>query len=797
MRYLYAFCFVFSFLSVESQVVTVLDLKTAMPLEGVIISSARAAVMTDSRGMASLERFSDRDMLHFRHPSYENLRLSKLTISSYGYIVRLSEQPLDIGEVVISVSRRPENKSEVPNKIIQSGAESITLTQPQNTAHQLAATGEVFIQESQQGGGSPMIRGFSANRLLLVVDGVRMNNAIFRSGNLHNVVSVDPNMVENAEILLGPGSVIYGSDAMGGVLHFSTFRPRLSTATSGFTDHFFRTSYASGNNSGILHGRLGYGRPRWGAILAGTYAGYGDLVMGTEGPVEYLRPHYIVPERFDGRDSVAKNRNPRKQVYTAYHQYTLMGRLRILPAQGVGINLGIHYSGTGDVPRYDRLIVYRGNALRYADWYYGPQKWLLASAQADWLSHNQLFDRASLIAGYQYFRESRHDRNLNSPDLFHRSESLDVYSLSLDFTRDLDADLLIMYGYEMTVNKVHSGGISENLLSGEISGAGSRYPDGSLYHSNALYLSGKYIAGDGVILNGGVRWSVTRMEGEFDRRYYQFPFLQFSSVNQAVNGNLGIVWEPSSDWQFNLMASSAFRSPNIDDVAKIFDSEPGNLIVPNPDLKPEYAYNLEGRMIRRFSGKHQVEVTAFRTWLKDAMVRRPAQFNGRDSLMYNGVMSRIESLVNADHAEILGISSQLEWHLFSGIRAKGSLSYLKGRDSDGNPLRHIPPVFGSIRVGHTRENLTAEINVQANGEISHSRLAPEEREKPYLYIPDRNGNPYSPSWWTLNLASAYSVTKQFTVSAGLNNILNKRYRTYSSGIAAPGRSISLSLSFKP
>lgn len=402
MRYLYAFCFVFSFLSVESQVVTVLDLKTAMPLEGVIISSARAAVMTDSRGMASLERFSDRDMLHFRHPSYENLRLSKLTISSYGYIVRLSEQPLDIGEVVISVSRRPENKSEVPNKIIQSGVESITLTQPQNTAHQLAATGEVFIQESQQGGGSPMIRGFSANRLLLVVDGVRMNNAIFRSGNLHNVVSVDPNMVENAEILLGPGSVIYGSDAMGGVLHFSTFRPRLSTATSGFTDHFFRTSYASGNNSGILHGRLGYGRPRWGAILAGTYAGYGDLVMGTEGPVEYLRPHYVVPERFDGRDSVAKNRNPRKQVYTAYHQYTLMGRLRILPAQGVGINLGIHYSGTGDVPRYDRLIVYRGNALRYADWYYGPQKWLLASAQADWLSHNQLFDRASMIAGYQY-----------------------------------------------------------------------------------------------------------------------------------------------------------------------------------------------------------------------------------------------------------------------------------------------------------------------------------------------------------------------------------------------------------
>jgi hemoglobin/transferrin/lactoferrin receptor protein len=797
MRYLNAFFFIFCFYFVNSQEVRVLDLRTALPLEGVIISSARAAVMTDSQGIASLERFSDRDMLHFRHPSYENRKLSKQTISSKGFMVHLAEQPLDIGEVVISVSRRLENKSEVPNKIIQTGAEDITLTQPQNTAHHLAVTGEVYIQESQQGGGSPMVRGFSANRLLLVVDGVRMNNAIFRSGNLHNVVSIDPNMVQSTEILLGPGSVIYGSDAMGGVLHFNTFRPRLSTSDTGFSDHFFRSSYASGNNSRSFHGRLGYGKQRWGAVLAGTYADFGNLVMGTNGPAEYLRLQYVLPDRFDGRDSVAVNRNQRKQMFTAYHQYNLMGRMRILPFQGMDINLGIHYSGTGDVPRYDRLIVYRGNSLRYGDWFYGPQKWLLASAQADWLSRNLLFDRISLIAGYQYFRESRHDRNLNSPVLFHRSESLDVYSLSLDFTREYTSDLMIMYGYEMTANRIDSEGLSENLLSSEISGAGSRYPDGSVCNTNALYLSGKYIAGDGIILNGGVRWSVTRMEGKFDSRYYQFPFQQFNMVNRAVNGNIGIVWEPSPAWQFNLMASSAFRSPNIDDVSKVFDSEPGNLIVPNPDLKPEYAYNLEGRMIRRFSEKHLIEVTAFRTWLIDAMVRRPATFNGQDSLLYNGVLSRIESLVNADHAEILGVSSQLDFQLLSGLRAKGSLTYLKGRDSDGNPLRHVPPVFGNIRVGHTGKKLTTELNIQANGKISYHRLAPEEREKPYLYIPDRNGNPYSPAWWTLNLASAWSVAKQFTVSAGLNNILDKRYRTYSSGIAAPGRSISLSLSFKP
>ena len=77
-----------------------------------------------------------------------------------------------------------------------------------------------------------MIRGFSANRVLIVVDGVRMNNAIFRSGNLQNVISIDPNMIELTEVIMGPGSVIYGSDAIGGVMNFYTTTPKLSESTT-------------------------------------------------------------------------------------------------------------------------------------------------------------------------------------------------------------------------------------------------------------------------------------------------------------------------------------------------------------------------------------------------------------------------------------------------------------------------------------------------------------------------------------------------------------------------------------
>ena len=109
--------------------------------------------------------------------------------------------------------------------------QDVQFQNPQTTADLLSNSGEVFIQKSQQGGGSPMIRGFATNRVLIAVDEVRMNNAIFRSGNLQNVISIDPFAVENTEVLFGPGSVIYGSDAIGGVMSFTTLAPKFSDSS--------------------------------------------------------------------------------------------------------------------------------------------------------------------------------------------------------------------------------------------------------------------------------------------------------------------------------------------------------------------------------------------------------------------------------------------------------------------------------------------------------------------------------------------------------------------------------------
>ena len=460
------------------------------------------------------------------------------------------------------------------------------------------------------------------------------------------------------------------------------------------------------------------------------------------------------------------------------------------------INIGYHFSSTGNVPRYDRLIVYRDGKLRYGDWYYGPQQWTMLSGQLDWLADSPVFDRVTVIAGYQRFAESRHDRNFNSSLLFHRAESVLAGTLTLDFAKNAGEKVSLMYGLEFARNQVGSSGESEDLVTSAVMPVNPRYPDGSTYRTRAFYLSGRIEIHPAVVVNTGIRFTDTRIKGIFDSRFYNFPFDEFQSETRALNGNAGFIWTPTKSWKVNMVASSGFRSPNIDDMAKVFDSEPGNVIVPNTALKPEYAYNLELRILRSLNSRSNLELAVFNTWLTNAMVRRDFTFNGNDSILYNGINSKVEALVNADNALISGASLMFDYPFGARLIFKSNFTYIRGKDSDGNALRHIPPAFGVSKLAYNSEKWSAEIYTNYNGSIPFSRLAPDERSKDYIYLKDEKGNPYSPSWWSLNLASVWHLSDHWKISCGLENLLNKRYRPYSSGIVAGGRSISISAMFQ-
>lgn len=780
-------------LTSTAQNIRVLNASTKEPVENVLVISKKYTTQTDDEGWVNLQNIGKNETLLFQHSSFVKISTTRGKIENNGNIVELTENPIRIDEVVISASRWEQVRTDLPVKIESINSSDIFHSQPQTTADMLGSRNGIFIQKSQLGGGSPMIRGFSANRLLLVVDGIRMNNAVYRSGNLHNVISLDASSLEQAEVIFGPGSVIYGSDALGGVMSFNTLAPRLSTSEKSVVKGRIMSRYSGASDEKMVHGDFSLGQKKWAVLFSGTFSDFGNLRMGSRGPQEFLRQEYVSPGKFPKDDRIIQNSNPRIQVQTGYSQINLMGKIRYRPSEFFDLVFSAHHSQTSDIPRYDRLVVYRDNSLQYARWYYGPQKWSLYSGQLDYRKKHLLFDKLKIISGYQNYTESRNDRKLFDTSLNQRKEDLQIYSVNFDLGKKLNGSHELFYGGEGFFNKVGSNGIVENISNGESEPIASRYPDGSTYFSVAGYFSWKFKPNEKIIFQAGGRLTQTLLRGEFDPDFYVFPFDDFKMRNSALNGNAGLVWHPTKEWQINLSVATAFRSPNIDDVAKVFDSEPGNVIVPNPDLKPEYARNFETGIIRNFSGKANVEVTAFYTRLKDAMVRRNFQLNGLDSIVYDGISSQVEALVNAESASVYGGSFFLEYFIKPGFRFQNEISLTYGKDSEGLPLRHVPPLFGSSHLVYQQQQLFLDFYVSYNGKFDFEQLAPEEKDKPHLYATDENGNPWSPAWWTLNFKGNYKFSELVTISGGIENILDKRYRAYSSGIVAPGRNVYISL----
>lgn len=774
-----------------AQTVIVKDLVTLEPLEVVAIfePSTQGSVITDARGKADISDFKGADSLYFSRLGYDIRIISYTMLETLDFNVTMNPGNFDLDEVVVSATRWQQLRRDIPQKMTSIGPKEVALQNPQTAADLLASSGEIYVQKSQLGGGSPMIRGFATNRVLLSVDGVRMNNAIFRSGNLQNVISLDPFATEHTEVVYGPGSVIYGSDAIGGVMSFFTLQPKVLKRGRVLVqgDVAFRTASANFEKTG--HANIGLAIKKWGFVSSVTVSDFDDLRMGSNGPSDYLRREYVVTE--NGIDRIARNVDPEQQVATGYSQMNLMQKIRFKPNENWDLNYGAHYSTTSDVPRYDRLTRYRNDQLRSAEWYYGPQEWMMHTLNVLHTDSNVIYDKASLTVAYQKFGESRHDRDFGSVERSHQVESVDAISANLDFEQEYGSRHRVFYGLEGIFNIVGSSGEVENIATGQRVPNASRYPDGATWNSYAAYVTDQFKLTEKTTLHGGLRYNLVQVQATFDTALFALPFTEASLTTDALNGSLGIAHKPNKKWQLNANLSTGFRAPNVDDLGKVFDSEPGAVVVPNADLSSEYAYNAEAGFVKVFNQSLKIDFTAFFTFLNNALVRRNYQLNGQDSIIYRGELSQVQAIQNAASAEVYGVQAGFEWKFLKSFALSSRINWQQGEEEldDGSraPLRHAAPWFGVSHFTYTRERFKADFYAMYNGELSNENLAPSEQEKDFIYALDANGNPYSPAWYTLNLKAMYQLTDWISLNGGIENITDQRYRPYSSGIAAAGR----------
>ena len=797
--YIFTFFFITSVL-LQAQNIKVLNSVTKEPLFGVAIYNVdkSKSEITNFLGEASLSKFTDTEIIYLKHLSHVLKQITKQKLAGSNRVY-LESNTLGLEEIVISASKFEQSKRDIPQKIISIGSESIQFVNPQSSADLLESSGQVYIQKSQLGGGSPMIRGFSTNRLLISVDGVRMNNAIFRGGNLQNVISIDPLSIQNTEVTLGAGSIIYGSDAIGGVMSFYTQIPRVSNTDSlSFkANTIVRYATASDEKTGHFDFNLGY--KKWAFLTNVSYSDFGDLRMGSHGPTEYLRPEFALVTSTG--DVIIENNDPRIQKVTGYNQLNVMQKAHYEPSETLSFDLGLFYTTTSDFSRYDRLIRYKNGVLRSAEWNYGPQNWFMSNLQVTKLSSNSnLYDKIKVTVAYQNFQESRRDRDFNASIRNLRDEAVDAYSFNLDFEKKLSLNSAFFYGVEYIYNKVMSYGEEENISTNTIIPTVSRYPNGSSWQSAAAYSSIKYKPNAKFVFQSGLRYNYIISNANFteNNQFLNLPFDTAHNEAAALTGTAGIRWSPNSILQWKLNASSAFRAPNIDDIGKVFDSAPGSVVVPNENLRPEYAYGGELGLKLDFGNKLVLDMSTYYTYLENALVRRDFTLNGETEIMYDGELSTVQAIQNASKAWIYGFEVGLKMEFTKHLQLTSQYSVIGGTEEEGAvevPVRHAAPNFGNTHLVYSNNKVKFDLFANYNNELSYDQLAPTEIEKDYIYAKDANGNPYSPSWYTLNFRTQYQISDSTSITASLENITDQRYKTYSSGIAAAGRNFILSLKY--
>lgn len=710
---------------------------------------------------------------------------------------------IKLNEIVLSTSKFSQKYREVPKKVIQINSKQIEFVNPSTSADLLQNIGNIFIQKSQLGGGSPMIRGHSTNRLVLTVDGVRLNNAIYRGGNIHNVISISPLTIENTEVILGSASVLYGSDAIGGVMNFYTKKAKLSFDSNPHIELNINSRYSSASSEKMYHLDLNYGLKKIAFLSSFSKSDFGDLKMGINGPSDYLRPNYVT-QSSNGEDILVINSNPRVQRNTGYDQTNFLQKVIYEPNENFSYDLGIHFSKTGNIPRYDRLI--RGNAnqgLHYAEWYYGPQKWLLINSQMSLKpKETKFYDELKLGLSFQKFSESRNSRRFNDSDLHSREENLNIFSVNLDFYNKISENSNFTYGLEIIENKLGSSAKSININDLSESPISTRYPDNSSLNSLGVYMNYKNKIIEDVFFQTGVRYSSTELKADLSQNniYYDFVYETTTLRNASFVGGIGLSWVRNTynNWKFNI--NTAFRSPNIDDLAKVFDSGPGNVIVPNPNLKAERSFGIEFGGYFRTNNNIELDFSSYATYLYNSFIRDDFTLsNGLSEIIYDGELSQIQALQNSSKSFIYGIEIGINTQLSKNFSIKSQHNLIAGYELNevpiAMPVRHIPPNYGNLHLIFNKGNISIDSYLIYNSKISFNNLAESERIKSYMYALDKNGNPYSPSWMTFNIRSKYSFSEMLNINFTIENITNRLYRPYSSGISAPGLNFIFSVNY--
>ena len=680
------------------------------------------------------------------------------------------------------LNRQVVNSGEILNSNVSTGAELLTLVDG------------VTIQKTSFAGGSPIIRGFEANRILLMVDGVRMNNAIYRGGHLQNSITVDPFILESCDVIFGPSAVSYGSDAIGGVIHYKTKDPTLlnTNDSSSFYGLYF-TRFNSATNELSNHINFNLSGENVASLTSITYKKFGDVSMGENRAHGFQKwgLHNFYTEFNNFQDTMIANSNPSIQIGVGFNQIDLTNKILFKLNATSKLIINSQYSSSSDLHRLDQLNNLTLNNLpEYAQWNYGPQKRLLNSIAFYSSFSSTLFDDIRAVFSHQHIEESRVTRRFNSFFQKNSVEKVNVIGSNIQFSKSIGLNSKLDYGTEIYYNTVDSRAYELNLLDSATSSIDSRYPSGG---SNTFFpaIYGSYNhQKNRLSLIAGIRYTWNQAFGIFNDNILDFLSDGFEIKRHSLSGSLGTYFYPNQTTKIFLDLSTGFRAPNIDDLGKVFIKDQF-LTVPNSQLVPEYAYNFSFGIEKKIDFKNiqfSFSSSSFLTILDNVITKQSLEINGSNLIYYDSNYYEILANQNSESGIVYGLSGSLFITFFKNLKFHSSLCYTRGILKNTQiPMSHIPPLFGKLNLNYTFKKLEFQILNNFNAEKINKLFGQGNTDNPLEASPMGY-----PSWWVINTQVGYHYRESLNLSLGLYNLLDIHYKTFASGISAPGRSLMVS-----
>ena len=784
--------------TLSAQSIKVVDEKQ-IPLIGVHVYGYDGAGISDIEGVCPVHWSSEGDTLILDYLGYKEVKIITPSLDEI-LLVEMMPNNEVIDEVII-VGRLDARDIDLPYAINRIKSEEIFKHNIQNSADALELGSAAYVQRSQLGGGSPVLRGFEANKVLLVVDGVRLNNAIYRNGHLQNAITIDPAILEQVEVIYGAGSLLYGSEALGGVIHYRTKSPLLAFSAERDGRHEINayTRYNSADQERAYHLDHTYSRRRFGILTSFSSSSRGDLRAGRQRSEAYpdfgRRTFFVRPAPVLGQaDEIITNTDDAIQVGTGYTQWDFTQKYVFDINTEWRTTLNLQYSTSNDVPRYDNLIEVRNGQPRFAEWFYGPQDRLLISPRLDWHSNKPLFDKVTLIASYQNIEESRITRAFNQEIRESQIEDVDVYGVTLDLTKRLSPSQKLTYGADLHYNNVTSTAFGES--SDVIAPILTRYPSaGSQLTNYGVYTQHNWQNQDSsIVWINGLRWSGQRTSLLFSREdpivWPEHFYEGITNPSSALVGISGLNIK-SGPYVAKLSTGTAFRSPNVDDLAKIRINR-DEITVPNPELAPERVWNNE--ITIGYQSPHiTIGLTGFYTRLSNAIVRANFTLPDGSPIFFNGIDTLdVTANINSESGRVRGISAQFKtsykhFALDAGFNVQSGLA----RDSEGNeaPLGHIPPIYGHTKLTYDKGSLSLFLRHRYNGWKRIEDFGGSV-DNPELATVDG-----SPSWHIFGVGGSFLLPYNLTLNLALENIADLHYRPFASGLSGAGRHVVIGLRY--